>query len=278
MRVDAHQHFWDLRKVEYPWLGPHLGPLYANFQPPDLVPHLMAAGVERTVLVQAADSFEDTVAMLTQADAYDWIGGVVGWVPLLDPVAARRALDRYTRHPKFKGVRHLIHDEHDPDWILQPAAIDGLKLLADYGLSFDVVAVYPNHLRHVPTLAERVPELTLIIDHLAKPPIRAGTTAGWVDELAAAARCPNVFAKLSGLNTAADPVTWCAADLQPYVDIALEQFGPERLMFGSDWPVALLAGDYARVWAETQKTLAACSPAAVAAILGGTAMRVYRLT
>ncbi len=276
-RIDAHQHFWNMSKTDYPWLIPAYGPIYANFYPRDLEPQLKAAGIDQTVLVQSMDSYEDTAAMLTQAEDFDWIGAVVGWVPLLDHEAERQALDRYSKHPKFRGIRHLIHEEKDPDWVVQPKVIEGLKILADYGMSFDVVAVFPNHLKHVPTLAEKVPNLTLIIDHLAKPPIKDKQMGAWADQMAAAAQYSNVYAKVSGLNTAADWASWSAADLKPYVDFAIEKFGTDRLMFGSDWPVAILAGDYAKVWAETNKALAGRSQAEIDAVLGGTAMKAYRL-
>jgi len=277
LRVDAHQHFWNRAKADYPWLSPASPALYADFFPSDLEPLLRAAGIHQSVLVQAANSSDDTVAMLTQAEEHDWIGGVVGWVPLLDHALARRALERYTRHPKFRGVRHLIHDEPDPDWIIQPAALDGLRLLAEFGLTFDVVAVYPNHLKHVPALAEQVPGLPLIIDHLAKPPIRDRQMGAWAEQLALAAQYPQVYAKISGLNTAAAP-GWSAADLRPYIDFAIEKFGPGRVLWGSDWPVCNLQGDYAQAWNESVKALAGLSPADRDLILGGTAARVYRLT
>ena len=277
MKIDSHQHFWNIHKTDYPWLIPAYGPIYAPFYPRDLEPQLRAAGVDKTVLVQSMDSFEDTVSMLTQAEDFDWIGAVVGWVPLLDHAAERVALDRYSQHPRFHGIRHLIHEEKDPDWVVQPAVIEGLKIMADYGMSFDVVAVFPNHLKHVPTLAEKVPNLTLIIDHLAKPPIKDRQMGSWADQLAAAAQYPNVYAKVSGLNTAADWSNWSAADLKPYIDYAIEKFGAQRLMFGSDWPVAILAGDYAKVWEETNKALAGRPQAEIDAILGGTAAKVYRI-
>ncbi len=277
MKIDGHQHFWNMSKTDYPWLAPAYGPIYAGFCPRDLEPQIEAAGVDKTVLVQAMDSFEDTVAMLTQSEDFDWIGAVVGWVPLLDHGAERKALDRYSKHPKFRGIRHLIHEEKDPDWVVQPKVIEGLKILADYGLSFDVVAVFPNHLKHVPTLAQSVPNLTLIIDHLGKPPIKDKQMGAWADQMAAASQYPNVYAKVSGLNTAADWATWSAADLKPYIDFAIEKFGANRLMFGSDWPVAILAGDYAKVWAETNKALAGRPQAELDAILGGTAMKAYCL-
>jgi len=230
------------------------------------------------VLVQSANSYDDTNYMLTQADRFDWIGAVIGWLPLWNPREVARMLDnKYMKHPKFRGMRHLIHEEQDPDWVVWPMVIEGLKQLQERNLIFEVVAVYPNHLKHVPTLAEKLPRLTLIIDHLAKPPIKDKVMDAWADQLAAAARYPNVYAKISGLNTAADWTTWSASDLKPYIDFAIEQFGADRLMFGSDWPVCILAGDYHKVWLETNKALSGRSAAEIDAILGGTAMKVYRL-
>jgi L-fuconolactonase len=275
--IDTHQHFWDLQTGDYPWLSPAFRPLYRTYTPEELEPQLRAAGVDQTVLVQAADSYADTDAMLAQADRFPWIGAVIGWVPLLEPSEAARALDRYMQHPRFRGIRHLIHDEADPDWVVQERVVEGLRVLAERGAIFEVVAVFPNHLKHVPALAERVPNLTMIVDHLAKPPIKDGQMEPWASQLAAAARYPNVYAKVSGLNTAADPATWSATDLRPYIDVAIEHFGADRLMFGSDWPVCVLAGDYATVWRETNRALEGRTPQEREAILGGTAARVYRL-
>ena len=278
MKIDTHQHFWNLDKVDYPWLTPAYGPLYRTYEPPELEPQLKAAGIERTVLVQSANSYADTDAMLAHADTYDWIGAVIGWVPLLEPDEAARALDRYGQHPKFRGMRHLIHEEPDPDWVVQERVIEGLKALAERSMIFEVVAVFPNHLKHVPTLAERLPGLTMVIDHLAKPPVKERVMEPWLTQLTAAARYPNVYAKVSGLNTAADWASWSAADLKPYIDAAIDQFGADRLMFGSDWPVCVLAGDYAKVWAETNRALEGRPRHEIDAILGGTAARVYNIT
>jgi L-fuconolactonase len=280
MIIDSHQHFWDLERVEYPWLVPAYGPIYRSFQPDELAPQLAAAGVDRTVLVQAANSFADTDAMLAQAAANDWIGAVVGWVPLDDADAAGRALDeRYLAQPKFRGVRHLNHNEPDPDWLIRPDVLDGLRVLEAHDLVFEVVAVYPLHLGHVPTLAKACPDLRIVIDHLAKPPIVSGDLGAWKRDLAAAAVHPNVCAKVSGLNTAADWATWTAEDLMESIGHAIEVFGADRLMVGSDWPVAILAGDYQRVWTETGRalTLLGVSDTERAALLGGTAAAVYSI-
>lgn len=274
--VDAHQHLWDLEQGDYPWLTPEAGPIYRSFHESELEPQLAAAGVDYTVLVQAADSTADTDAMLAAADRWPRVVGVVGWVPLDRPAEAAAQLDRRCDDDRFVGVRHLIHEEADPDWILRDEADPGLRLLAQRGLAFDVVAVLPRHLEHVATLATRHPDLRLVIDHLAKPPIADRGWEPWATLLTRAAEHDNVFAKVSGLNTAAGPA-WTAADLQPYVDLALDVFGPERLMYGGDWPVTLLNGDYATVWDATNELLAGLSPDERARVLGGTATDVYRL-
>ena len=278
VKLDTHQHFWNLDEVAYPWLRPSAGAIYRNFAADELAPQLAAAGVEHTVIVQAMNSYADTDSMLAIAVAQDWVAGVVGWLPIHDPAETARKLDEYGRNPYFKGVRHLIHDEANPDWVVQKQVIEGLQILADAGLTFDVVAVFPNHLKHVPTLAERVPNLKLVIDHLAKPPLGEAERAVWREQLAAAAESPNVYAKVSGLNTVtADFDNWSYEDIKPLIDTAVELFGADRLMFGSDWPVALLAGDYAKVWDETLKCLADLSAGEREAILGGTGDAFYGL-
>jgi L-fuconolactonase len=277
MIIDAHQHFWNLDRVDYPWLTPDAGPIYRTNEEPDLQPQLDEAGVTGTVLVQSMDSYADTDFMLEVADRWPRVRGVVGWVPLTRPDEAASALDRYRKDPRFVGMRHLIHEDPDPDWLLRADVRDGLALLAERGLTYDVVAVLPRHLEHVPVLAEQHPELRLVIDHLAKPPIKEKAWQPWADLLRRAAECPQVYAKVSGLNTAADWETWSASDLRPYVDYAVELFGPERLMYGGDWPISVLAGGYPKVWRETEALLADLDAADRDRILAGTATEFYRL-
>jgi L-fuconolactonase len=275
--VDAHQHVWDLEKVDYPWLTPDYGPIHRTFEADELAPQLERAGVDNTVLVQALDSYEDTEHMLSVAEGYEFVAGVVGWVPLLRPDEAAEAVDRFKKNPYFKGIRHLIHEDPDPDWLLQEEVLESLGMLAGKGVPFDVVSVLPRHLEHVPTLAERLPELRMVIDHLSKPPIKEKGWEPWASLIARAAECPNVYAKVSGLNTAADPENWDSEDLKPYIDFAIDRFGVERLMFGGDWPVSILAGDYQKVWEETNKATADLSAGEREALFGGTAIRFYDL-
>ncbi len=273
--IDAHQHFWNLERVAYPWLKPEHGVLNRSFTPEELEPQLLAAGISGTVLVQAANGFEDTRSMLEQAEQFAWIKAVVGWIPLTEPEIAARALEVFGAHPKFKGVRHLIHDEPDADYLLKPEVLTTLEMLAEQNLTFDVVSVLPRHLEIAALVATKIPKLKMVIDHLSKPPIFARGWQPWADLLKAASEHENVYAKVSGLNTAADWETWNASQLEPYVVHAFGCFGAERLMFGSDHPVAILAGDYTKVWQETNVLLEKLTADQKAQILGGTAARFY---
>jgi len=280
--VDAHQHFWTFGSYQTSWMeaAPYAGepafqPLRRSFHPDDLVPELKAAGVNYTLTIEAADGLLENEALIDNARTHDWIAGIVGWLPLADPGEVERVLNERPCEPSLVGIRHLINVEPDPDWIIRPEVLRGLHVIAAHGLAFDYVGILPRHLEHVPLIARRVPDLRIVIDHLGKPPIAAGEFEPWSSLLSDAARMPNVFAKISGLDTGRDD--WTAADISPYLDRALELFGPERLIFGSDWPVANLRGGYGKVWCETNLALARLSPDERDRILGETAIAVYRL-
>jgi L-fuconolactonase len=273
-RVDAHHHFWDLESGLYAWPTAAEGPIHRTFAPEDLAPELLAAGIDATVVVQATDSLADTDAMLAAASGNPWIAGVVGWLPLADRAAAERELD--VRDGSLCGVRHLIHWEADPTWLLRPEVRPGLDLLAGEGLPFDVVAVFPDHLPLVPAVAAEHPDLVLVVDHLAKPPFRSDGWDRWVEDIRRAANVPTVRAKVSGLDTAAGP-GWTVDELRPAWDVALESFGPDRLMFGSDWPVCRLVSSYGQVVSAARELVAELSPSERDRVLGGTAVEVYRL-
>ncbi|MFC0213626.1 amidohydrolase family protein [Paenibacillus chartarius] len=277
MIVDAHQHFWNFERIPYHWPTPDTPTIYRTIEAPELEPLLKECGIDKTVIVQAMNAYADTDYMLEVAEQYPWVAGVVGWVPLDRPDEASRKLETYLKNPYFKGVRHLNHEEPDPDWVVRPDVMEGLKVLAAAGVPYDLVAVFPEHLKHVPALAEAIPNLRLVIDHLAKPPIREGLFQAWADAMSIAAQYPNVYAKVSGLNTAAEWVRWTADDIKPYIDHAWGVFGSDRLMFGSDWPVANLAGDYKKVWSETNRAIAEYSKEDRESILGGTAIKFYGL-
>lgn len=275
--VDSHQHFWDLESGGYKWLGPQYGAINRSFGVHDVESLAAAAGVDDVILVQADDTLEDTDAMIAIADAWPRVAGIVAWAPLTDEVALPVVLARYAADPRIVGIRHLMHEEPDSDWVVSTAVGHGLAALEQAALVYDVVAVLPRHLEHVPTLAARYPSLNLVIDHLAKPPIAAGGWGPWADLIAAAAKHANVSAKVSGLDTAADPNNYTAAAIRPYLEHALEHFGADRLMFGSDWPVSALAGGYATWWGTVSELVAALSTDERSAILGGTARAVYNL-
>lgn len=272
--VDAHQHFWDLESGGYSWPTPVEAAIHRTFRPEELTPELRAAGVDATVVVQATDSLADTDAMLDAAGRHPWVAGVVGWLPLADRAAAELELD--ARRGRLCGVRHLIHWEADPEWLLRADVQAGLDLLAEQRLPFDVVAVFPDHLPLVPAVADAHPDLVLVIDHLAKPPFRSAGWDRWVAAMRRAADRPTVRAKVSGLDTAAGP-GWTVDELRPAWDVALDAFGPERLLFGSDWPVCLLVSSYSEVVSAARELAAELTPSEQDRVLGGTAIEVYRL-
>lgn len=275
--VDAHQHFWNPARLPLPWLGPEHGFLNGAFEPVDLEPLLAESGVDQTVLVQSACLDADTESMLEHADAHDWIGAVVGWLPLESPAGTAARLEELADRSKLRGIRHLLHEEDDPHWILRPAVLESLALVERAGLVLEVPAIFPRHLGDVPTIARSFPELTIVVNHLAKPPLDGYGFEEWVRQLRAVATEPNVAAKISGLNTATAKRHWCAADLEPAIEVALEAFGPGRLLCGSDWPVLLLNGDYPQVWRETRHILSACTESERSQVLTGTATRLYSL-
>jgi L-fuconolactonase len=275
--VDAHQHFWNLEREVMPWMTADHAVIRRTFEPLDLEPLLAQAGVSRTVLVQAACSDADTDSMFAQAARHVWIGAVIAWVDLRLPERAAQRLDELARHPKLRGIRHLIHDEADPHWILRGDVLESLALLEQRQLILELPCVYPRHLGDVPELAARFPGLTIVIDHLGKPPLRSDAMGRWAAELQAAAANANVAAKISGLNTALAASDWDADDLSEAVELALGAFGPDRLVCGSDWPVALLNGDYERVWRETVRVIDQCAPLEAEQLLARNALRLYDL-
>jgi L-fuconolactonase len=274
--IDAHQHFWDLARFDYPWMsGPELAPLRRDYLPHDLAPLLRPAGVERTVFVQARHDLEESRWALGLSERHDFLAGVVGWVDLASE-ACEEQLAELRRHPAFVGVRHITHDEPDDDWVVRDTVRRGLRVLERQGVPFDLL-LRSRHLRHVPTLARELPDLALVIDHLAKPPIREGRMDGWREDFEAAARHPNVHCKLSGMVTEADWQAWTPGDLAPYVRVALDAFGPGRLMAGSDWPVSTLCGSYGQVVEALREALGPISEDERGQIFGGTAERFYGL-
>ena len=275
MITDSHQHFWQVGRFDYPWMTSDLGVLYRDYLPHDFTPILRTNGVEKTVLVQASNSVAESRWLLNLADDNSFIAGVVGWIDLMSPEIDVQ-LDELTAQPKFKGVRHLVESEPQDDWLAQPAVLSGLKRLATYGLSYDLL-VHTRHLKYVPQVADSGPELALVIDHLAKPPIAKNEIKEWSQALKPLASYRNIHCKMSGLVTEANWTSWQTDDLRPYVEFALEWFGVDRLMFGSDYPVCLLAASYNRVLESFQEILTNLSAVDREKIFSRNAANFYRL-
>jgi L-fuconolactonase len=272
--VDAHLHIWDLERSEYAWLTPDFGPLYATFTPEQAQAELEAAGIGSAVLVQAEDSERDTDLMLEAAARHPWIAGIVGWVQLDDPATAERQLDRRRDEPRFRGVRHLVHDDPRDGLLLLPTVRRSLRLLADRGLPFDVPDAWPRHLAATADLAGALPELRIVVDHLGKPPFGGADWERWRATLAGVAAHPNTVAKVSGLQVPGRPFT--VDEVRPAWEAALELFGPERLMWGSDWPITVLVGGYGHAWDVMSSLIGELSDDEQERILCGTATAVYR--
>ena len=273
MRIDAHQHFWRLARGDYGWLTPELAPIYRDFGIVDLKPHLAAVGIVGTVLVQAAASEAETDFLLDLArESGGLVKAVVGWVDFEARDAPRR-IERLARNSLLRGVRPMMQDISDTDWMLSANLEPAFRGLSDLGLCFDAL-VQPRHLTNLRRLLDRYPRLRLVVDHAAKPRIAGHEREPWSAEIRAIARETNAWCKLSGLVTEAG-TAWTVADLEPYADHLLDCFGSERLIWGSDWPVVELAGGYGRWWAATEALLRPLDKAERERVLGDNAARFY---
>lgn len=274
LRVDAHQHFWRVARGDYPWLTPALTPLYRDFEPADLAPLLEVAGIDATVLVQAAPTGAETRFMLDIAAETGWIAGVVGWIDFEASAAADDIL-RLAEHPKLVGIRPMIQDIPDDDWVLKREFDPAFAAVEESRLVFDAL-VHPRHLKNLLKRLERHPRLRAVIDHCAKPFIRDGVLEPWASDMAMLARETSALCKVSGLVTEAAK-NWRTADLRPYFDRVLEAFGADRLVWGSDWPVCTLAASY-NEWHRAARELASgLSDAEHDALFGGNAVKLYGL-
>jgi L-fuconolactonase len=279
-RIDAHQHFWQYSPTEYPWIGTGMERLARDYLPGDLEAVARPHGIVGSVAVQARQSPEESRWLLELAKRHPSIRGVVGWVDLRgDHVADELA--RLARQPGFLGVRHVVQDEPDPRFLLGTDFIRGLRLLHQFGLTYDLL-IYPQQLPAAVELVGLLPEQPFVLDHIAKPRLQGWRTAAdraeWERQMTALARQPNVFCKLSGLVTEADWRAWQPDDFRPYLELVIEIFGPRRLMFGSDWPVCRLAADYADVVGIVADAIGGLNAAEQAAIWGGTAQSFYGIS
>ena len=278
MIVDAHHHFWDPATADYPWLTDELAAIRRPFGPADLAPLVAASGIDATVLVQTRSSLAETEAFLALATETPFIRGVVGWIDLTDP-AADETIARLRAGPggdRLVGIRHQVHDEADPDWLGRDDVRRGIAAVGRAGLAYDLL-VRTRELPAARALVGALPDVRFVVDHLAKPAIRAGSDPAWTEAVGSFEERPNVWWKVSGLVTEADWDAWRPADLQPFVDRVLEVAGSDRLLFGSDWPVCLLAAPHDVVLATARSLIATLAPNEQAAILGRTAVAVYGL-
>jgi L-fuconolactonase len=256
--IDTHIHIWNFSRARYEWLENHTGVLKRDYLIEELEPARTAAKISGGVLVQAANTTEETGYMLEVAASTSWLQGVVGWLPLTDPALTQQLLqEKYLSNPYFKGVRHLIHDEPDARWLLQPAVLESLRILAANNITYDIVGVKTEHIETALEVAERVPELSMIFDHCNQPPIATQEQYGrWGTLMKAAATHPQFHVKISGLGiTAQKGDKWSAGDIKPYIIYLLEHFGEDRACCGGDWPVCLLAGDYVTAWKNYKEVL-----------------------
>ncbi len=274
-KIDAHQHFWQYNPEEFGWINEEMAVIRQDFLPGDLKPELDAAGYDGCVAVQAPQTEAETEFLLGLAEKHNFIRGIVGWVDLrAENVEARLA--HYSRYPKLVGLRHIVQAEPDDQFLLNPAFGRGIGLLKKYNLTYDIL-IYPRHLPVAAQFAARFPDQPFVLDHLAKPFIRDHELEPWATHLRELARHENVYCKLSGMATEADWLVWRPDDFTPYLDVALEAFGPGRLMIGSDWPVCKVAAGYGEAMQIVEKYITRLSPSEKAGILGGNAVRFYGL-
>lgn len=276
MKIDSHQHFWRYDATDYPWIGPKHLAIKRDFFPADLEPLLQNAGIDGCIAVQARQTLEETNWLLELAAKNTFIKGVVGWLPLSDP-QINQTLERYANQPNLVGIRHIIHDEPDDQFILRADFNEGISQLTSRDLVYDIL-IFEKHLPQTIEFVDRHPNLNFVVDHIAKPKIRREIfDKEWQTNLTELARRANVSCKLSGMVTEVDGPVWDRQLLAPYFETALEVFGSDRLLFGSDWPVCLLKTDYP-TWIDTVATaLNALSKDEQAAIWGKNAQRIYKL-
>ena len=272
--VDSHQHFWDIDRLEYPWMPEGDNVLRRSYLPEDLAPHLERAGIAKTVVVQAQMTMAEADLLFDLAENTDSIAGVVAWVDLTDANVGA-TLDRLLDNPKFVGVRHQVHDEPDERWLLRDDVVRGLRELARREIAYDLL-LRPPHLKHIVELADRVPDLRMVVDHIAKPEIADGRMEPWAEDIARVGEIPDMHCKVSGMATEANPGTW-QSEIVPYVAHVIECFGFDRLMWGSDWPVCLLVDGYESIKDGAVAAVGDIAPDDFVKLMGGNVARFYRL-
>lgn len=272
MRLDSHQHFWRYDAVEYGWIQPDW-PIRRDFLPNDLAPLLAAAKLDGAIAVQARQHLGENRFLLELADESPWVRGVVGWVDLRSERVDEQ-LAEFARHPKFVGVRHVAQDEPDDGFLARPEVVRGIARLRSFGLTYDLL-IFPRQLQAAIELVRQLPDQPFVLDHIAKPSIKTGEIAPWREQIRQLAQFPRVHCKVSGMVTEADWNNWRPEDFRPYLEIVAEAFGPQRLMYGSDWPVCTLAGSYERAFQLADDFFRSWNESERAAIFGATAAKFY---
>lgn len=273
MKIDCHQHFWRFNEEEFGWMNQKMEGIKQDHLPNDLVPELSSIGFDGSVVVQARQSIEETEWLLQLANENPAIKAVVGWVNLTS-TDVERQLQKYAGHPKFAGVRHVLHDEPDINFMLHPDFIRGISMLASYNLVYDLL-VFPEHLPNSITLVKQFPNQVFVLDHIAKPLISKQILSPWKEYIEALAKLPNIYCKVSGMVTEADWENWKTEDFTPYLDTVFNAFGSKRIMIGSDWPVCKVAGSYSQVMNIVINYIDKLPATEKEMILGGTAEKVY---
>lgn len=273
MKIDSHQHFWSYEAQQYPWI-PRGSPLHRDWLPKDLAPLLAKTGLDGCIAVQARQTIEESRWLLTLTDHSPIIKGVVGWVDLQSDTVERE-LAEFSRHPKFVGVRHVVQDEPDVNFMLRPNFLRSIGRLKTFNLTYDIL-IFPRQLPAAIELVKRFPEQPFVLDHIAKPLIKSGMMSPWGKQIRELAKAPNVWCKISGMVTEADHAKWKPDDFNPYLDVIFAAFGEDRLMYGSDWPVCLLAGSYELVFGLVDDYTRQLTAAARDSFFGGNAARFYR--
>jgi L-fuconolactonase len=275
MRLDSHQHFWEYDPAEYPWITEKLARIRRSFLPPDLDPELKGAGIDGCIAVQARQTVEESRWLLGLADRYDFIKGVVGWVDLRAP-DVEKDLEMLARHPKFVGVRHVAQDEPDDRFLVGKDFLRGISKLKQFDLAYDIL-IFPKQLPAAIELVNRFPEQRFVLDHIAKPVIREQLMEPWRGQIRELAKAPNVMCKVSGIVTETEWEAWREQEFSPYLDVVAEAFGFERLMFGSDWPVCLLAAEYRQVYGVIKSWLDKRGAKRAADVIEENGARFYRV-
>jgi len=276
MKIDAHQHFWIYNSSEYGWIGHNMDMLKRNYTPEDLCSELIKAGYSGSVAVHARQSVEETRWLLELAGKHDFIRGVVGWADLSGEDDLRRQLDDFCRNEKLVGLRHVIHDEPDDNFMLRESFLKGISILKEYDLTFDLL-LFPKHLPVAQLLVSLFPEQKFVLDHISKPLIRNKVVSPWREDITRLAQNENVWCKLSGMVTEAESKSCDHEDFRPYLDVVFEAFGTERLMIGSDWPVCRLAGEYQDVVGIVEEYISGMSDGLRAGITGENCINFYGL-